>query len=497
VRAVGLLTDDANRNLSPTAAAANASFQAIAFHNQAVELEFLGRATEARSSYAKACQLADQCWGADSPMAVALRTSLRAFSKTTRATSAQSSAAASSRAAAAKRRTPSARSTRTELRSAGERPFQPPPRLSKPPIAPATAVTGPSSAAVALAAIRDPNNENAIGSDAKTDHTIPPGLPKRRQPRAASAAAACPTPARPPSAAAKAVPTWTVHSKAVQYPRPKSARIAEEATSADHSAPLKLRTYSTAAALHVYSVSPMPSPPPSAAVKSPGRRRPASARPAALNSPSAIAKAAATAAVLSYRSRPSSAASSHLSPNPTSRPTSTRPTSGRPTSARPTSARHLAMTVTPLWAVPTDPFPSSPYEVSPHSTQPHTPLQSPAAVEHVDVVARPSSASRPSRSRPTSARPSRPTSAAALAHAAFQQQHQQIPPPAHREPYSNAVESTYAPVEAQWSETDRNGLRDSLLNMDLDDRLMTSLRLSRCESLYLFTCRNSMQGTLG
>jgi hypothetical protein len=51
--------------------------QAIAFHNQAVELEFLGRAAEARGSYATACGLADRCWGADSPMAVALRTSLR------------------------------------------------------------------------------------------------------------------------------------------------------------------------------------------------------------------------------------------------------------------------------------------------------------------------------------------------------------------------------------------------------------------------------------
>jgi len=62
--------------------AANMSFLAIAYHNQAVEQEFLGCKEEARASYHQACTLADQCWGSKSPMAAALRNNLKAFSKT-------------------------------------------------------------------------------------------------------------------------------------------------------------------------------------------------------------------------------------------------------------------------------------------------------------------------------------------------------------------------------------------------------------------------------
>eukprot|EP00959_Pyramimonas_sp_CCMP1952_P171431 3582014-Pyramimonas_sp.AAC.1 len=57
------------------------SFLAIAFHNQAVEQEFLHRKPEALASYRQACTLADKCWGSRSSMASALRNNLKAFQK--------------------------------------------------------------------------------------------------------------------------------------------------------------------------------------------------------------------------------------------------------------------------------------------------------------------------------------------------------------------------------------------------------------------------------
>ena len=58
-------------------AAANMSFMAIAYHNQAVEQEFLGRRDDAKQSYQVAVKLADRCWGSTSPMAMALRNNLK------------------------------------------------------------------------------------------------------------------------------------------------------------------------------------------------------------------------------------------------------------------------------------------------------------------------------------------------------------------------------------------------------------------------------------
>ncbi|KAK3278146.1 hypothetical protein CYMTET_13899, partial [Cymbomonas tetramitiformis] len=59
--------------------AQNLCILAIAYHNQAVEQEFLALWVESKISYSRACSLADQCWGAESPMSIALRKNLRGF----------------------------------------------------------------------------------------------------------------------------------------------------------------------------------------------------------------------------------------------------------------------------------------------------------------------------------------------------------------------------------------------------------------------------------
>lgn len=59
----------------------NKSFLAMAYHNLAVEQEFLHYWEEARRSYGHAYNLAEQAWGANSPMTTALHKSLLGFQR--------------------------------------------------------------------------------------------------------------------------------------------------------------------------------------------------------------------------------------------------------------------------------------------------------------------------------------------------------------------------------------------------------------------------------